>query len=166
VSRSQRLLALLRLLRRHRHPVAGVAIAQELGISLRTLCRDVATLQAQGAPIDGAPGLGYVLPAPMFSVYEIDALVLGTRWIAQRGDARLRTAARDAMAKIAAVVPPERRRDLETCALLVAINCDGQDCPPALAGMYDSAQTECVSACSNLNCPRFTIRRRKTWICS
>jgi len=61
MSRSERLLGLLQLLRRHRQPIRGSAIAAELGISLRTLYRDIATLQSQGACIDGAPGLGYVL---------------------------------------------------------------------------------------------------------
>jgi predicted DNA-binding transcriptional regulator YafY len=126
MSRSARLLALMQLLRRHRQPVSGAAIAGELGISLRTLYRDIATLQAQGADIDGAPGLGYVLkpgfvlPPLMFSAEEIEALVLGSRWVAERGDERLAAAARDALAKVAAVLPTELRLELETSALLVA----------------------------------------------
>ncbi|NML16899.1 helix-turn-helix transcriptional regulator [Azohydromonas caseinilytica] len=124
MSRSERLLDLLQLLRRHRRPVGGAALAQELGISLRTLYRDIATLQAQGAGIDGAPGLGYVLregftlPPLMFSVEEVEALVLGSRWVMERGDARLGLAARDALAKIAAVLPPPLRRELDDSALL------------------------------------------------
>lgn len=126
MSRSERLLDLLQLLRRHRHPVSGTAMADELQVSLRTLYRDIATLRAQGAGIDGAPGLGYVLragfvlPPLMFTVDEIEALVLGTRWVTGRGDSRLGAAARDALAKIAAVLPPELRRDLDTTALMVA----------------------------------------------
>jgi len=125
LSRSERLLDLIQLLRRHRHPVTGGAIAAELGISARTLYRDIATLQAQGAPIDGAPGLGYVLrdgftlPPLMFSTDEVEALVLGMRWVADRGDAPLRAAARDVAAKIAAVLPAPLRREMEANALLV-----------------------------------------------
>lgn len=125
MSRSQRLLDLLQLLRRHRRPVGGAALAQELGISLRTLYRDIATLQAQGAHVDGAPGLGYVLregftlPPLMFSVDELEALVLGSRWVMERGDARLATAARDLLAKVGAVLPPPLKRELEDSALLV-----------------------------------------------
>ena len=125
VSRSERLLDLIQLLRRHRHAVSGAAIAAELGISLRTLYRDIATLQAQGAHIDGAPGLGYVmragfgLPPLMFSTDEVEALVLGSRWVAERGDSRLGAAARDALAKIAAVLPAELRHELDTSALIV-----------------------------------------------
>ena len=86
MSRAERLLDLLQTLRRHRLPVSGHRLASELGISLRTLYRDIATLQAQGAEIDGEPGMGYVLkpgfmlPPLMFSTEEIEALVLGTRW--------------------------------------------------------------------------------------
>ena len=53
MSRAQRLLDLIQILRRHRMPVAGTALADELGISLRTLYRDIQTLNAQGARIDG-----------------------------------------------------------------------------------------------------------------
>lgn len=61
MSRSQRLLDLIQILRRHRYPVTGAALAEELAISVRTLYRDIATLQQQGADIEGEPGLGYVL---------------------------------------------------------------------------------------------------------
>ena len=115
----------MQLLRRHTRPVSGALIASDLQISLRTLYRDIATLQAQGAHIDGAPGLGYVLrpgfvlPPLMFSADEVEALVLGSRWVAERGDSRLAAAARDALAKIAAVVPAELRLELDSSPLLV-----------------------------------------------
>ena len=125
MSRTERLFDLLQALRRHRRPVSGQALADEVGISIRTLYRDIATLQAQGARIDGEPGVGYVLrpgfllPPLMFSDDEIEALVLGSRWVADRADARLGEAARGALAKIGAVLPPELRHDLDTSALLV-----------------------------------------------
>lgn len=58
MSRSERLLDLIQTLRRHRMPVSGQSLADELGISIRTLYRDIATLQGQGAPIEGEAGLG------------------------------------------------------------------------------------------------------------
>jgi predicted DNA-binding transcriptional regulator YafY len=125
MSRAERLLDLLQILRRHRQPVSGAALAQELGISLRTLYRDIATLQAQGAKIDGEPGIGYILrpgfmlPPLMFSEEEIAALVLGSRWVAERTDKQLGAAARNALAKIAAVLPPDLRDDLDASALLI-----------------------------------------------
>lgn len=125
MSRSQRLLDLLQILRRHRYPVAGHALASELGISLRTLYRDIATLQQQGANIEGGAGLGYVLrpgfelPPLMFSLGEIEALVLGMRWVSRRGDRQLMAAARDVLAKVGAVLPPALREELETSTLLI-----------------------------------------------
>jgi predicted DNA-binding transcriptional regulator YafY len=125
LARSERLLDLLQALRRRRHPVTGKALAAELGVSLRTLYRDIASLRGQGAYIEGDPGLGYVLrpgfmlPPLMFSRDEIEALVLGSRWVASRADDPLGAAARDALAKIAAVLPPDLRDDLDATALLV-----------------------------------------------
>ena len=125
MARAPRLLDLLQALRRHRRPVRGQVLADELRVGLRTLYRDIATLQAQGAAIEGEAGVGYVLrpgftlPPLMFSEEEIEALVLGSRWVAERGDARLAAAARDALAKIAAVVPAERRDGVDDAALIV-----------------------------------------------
>jgi len=113
------------MLRRRRHPVSGEIIARELGISLRTLYRDIASLQAQGAPIEGEPGLGYVLrpgftlPPLMFSEDEVEALMLGSHWVAENGDPRLAQAAIDVMAKVAAVSPPDRRAQFDNPSLLV-----------------------------------------------
>jgi predicted DNA-binding transcriptional regulator YafY len=125
MSRAERLLDLIQVLRRHRQPVSGRALAQELGVSIRTLYRDIASLQAQGASIDGEPGVGYVLrpgfmlPPLMFSEDEIAALVLGSRWVADRADDRLGDAARNAIAKIAAVLPTDLRDAVDASALLV-----------------------------------------------
>jgi len=125
VSRSERLFDLLQTLRRHRHPVSGRKLATELGVSIRTLYRDIATLQAQGADIEGEPGLGYILkpgfmlPPLMFSEDEIEALGLGSRWVAERTDDPLASAARNALSKIAAVLPTDLRDNLDTSTLLV-----------------------------------------------
>jgi predicted DNA-binding transcriptional regulator YafY len=125
MSRAERLLALMQVLRRHREPVGGAALAQELGVSLRTLYRDIASLQAQGAAIAGEAGVGYVLrpgftlPPLMLSEEEIEALVLGSRWVAAHTDPELAEAARNALAKIHAVLPAPLRHELESNALLV-----------------------------------------------
>src|SRR5688572_16557517 len=92
MSRTARLLDLLQLLRNRSTPITGPARASDLGISIRTLYRDIATLQAQGADVVGEPGLGYVLrpgftlPPLMFSADEIEAIVLGSRWVAASAD--------------------------------------------------------------------------------
>jgi predicted DNA-binding transcriptional regulator YafY len=125
MSRSGRLFELLQVLRRHRRPASGRTLADELGVSIRTLYRDIATLQSQGADIAGEPGVGYILrpgfllPPLMFSEDEIEALVLGSRWVAERGDDRLGAAAKNALAKVAAVLPADLREALDATALLV-----------------------------------------------
>lgn len=127
MSRTARLLDLLQLLRNRSTPITGPALAQELGISIRSLYRDIATLQAQGADVVGEPGLGYVLrpgftlPPLMFSADEIEAIVLGSRWVAARADdGRLSQSARQALSKITAVLPAELRERAEATNLLVA----------------------------------------------
>ncbi|NII06022.1 YafY family transcriptional regulator [Luteibacter anthropi] len=125
MSRSERLLDLLQVLRRRKRPISGQKLAADMGISLRTLYRDIASLQAQGAPIEGEAGIGYVLrpgfmlPPLMFGSAELDALVLGMRLVLDRGDPDLAKGAENTLAKIAAVLPPDLRQELESSALLV-----------------------------------------------
>ena len=133
MSRATRLFALLDALRRHRRPISGKALAEELGVSIRTLYRDIASLQEQGAAIEGEPGVGYLmkpgflLPPLMFTAEELEALVLGMRWVAHRGDSSLADPARNVLARIAAVLPPALRYEVEASALLVASgNAEGQ----------------------------------------
>ena len=124
MSRSQRLLDLIQMLRRHRRPVSGAALAEELGVSLRTIYRDIQSLLATGAPIEGEAGVGfilragYTLPPLMFNDEEVEALVLGSRLVAEEADPRLARAALDALAKIAAVLPGDRRDDIAALGLL------------------------------------------------
>jgi predicted DNA-binding transcriptional regulator YafY len=89
-SRSARLLDLLQALRGRRRPVTAAQLADELEVSERTVYRDVATLIAQGAPIQGEAGVGYVLrpglfvPPLMLGEEEIEAVLLGLRYVDQR----------------------------------------------------------------------------------
>ncbi len=104
--------------------MTAAQLAEELEISLRTAYRDIATLIAQGAPIEGEAGLGYVLnagfflPPLMFGEDEVDALILGLRLVAERGDPALERAAGDALAKITAVLPQELEDIAATSGLL------------------------------------------------
>jgi len=137
MSRSDRLLDLIQVLRRHRRPVSGAQMAEELGVSLRTIYRDVQTLMAKGAPIAGEAGTGYVLrpgftlPPLMFTDEEIEAIVLGSRMVAQTTDRALAKAARDALAKITAVLPAERGDEVGTLGVLAGtyrqVAADGVD---------------------------------------
>ena len=56
--RADRLLQLLDILRRHRGPVTGARLSEELGVSLRSLYRDINALRGRGAEIEGEAGFG------------------------------------------------------------------------------------------------------------
>ena len=112
MSRTERLLALMQQLRTGRRPRQAHELAQALGVSLRTLYRDIALLRTQGADIRGEAGVGYVLkkgaptlPPLMFAEGEIEALVLGLRWVVQQPDPALAASARSVLAKVEAVLP-------------------------------------------------------------
>jgi predicted DNA-binding transcriptional regulator YafY len=123
--RAERLLQLIQILRRHRRPVTGETMARELEVSLRTVYRDIASLIADRVPIRGEAGLGYVLgegfdlPPLMFTPDELEAVMLGLRWVARRGDTDLSRAAQDTVAKIGSVLPENLRPFLFDAALLV-----------------------------------------------
>jgi predicted DNA-binding transcriptional regulator YafY len=125
MSRAERLLNLIEEFRRRRVAVSGDDLAQTLGVSIRTLYRDIASLRALGANIEGEPGVGYVLrsgfllPPVMFTVEEVDALVLGSRLVAERADKPLADAARKAMTRLTAVMPTELVERAETQSLIV-----------------------------------------------
>jgi predicted DNA-binding transcriptional regulator YafY len=125
MSRAERLLNLIEEFRRHRHPVSGENLAQTLGVSIRTLYRDIASLRALGAGIEGEPGVGYILrsgfllPPVMFTVEEVDALILGSRMVAEKADKSLAAAARKAMARLTAVMPDALVDRVDAQSLLV-----------------------------------------------
>ncbi|MGH6908041.1 MAG: helix-turn-helix transcriptional regulator [Aestuariivirga sp.] len=122
--RAERLLQLIQILRRHRRPVTGGVIARELEVSLRTVYRDIAALTGDRVPIRGEAGVGYVLgegfdlPPLMFTPDELEAVMLGLRWVARRGDTQLSRAAQDTVAKIGSVLPEKLRTFLFDAPLL------------------------------------------------
>lgn len=131
MSRVVRLFDLIQALRRRRRAVTALALAEELGVSKRTVHRDIATLTALGAPIEGEAGVGYLLrsgflvPPMMFSEAELGALALGGQWVKQRGDPDLIEAAENALAKIAAVLPEGLVGNLADPALISAPTAHG-----------------------------------------
>lgn len=125
MNRTERLLNLLQILRSYRYPVSGQRLSERLNISIRTLYRDIATLQAQGAEIEGEVGIGYVLkptfflPPLMFTQTEMESLLLGTRWVIQYGDAPLSKSATDALNKILDVLPNNIKNNTNAFSLRV-----------------------------------------------
>jgi predicted DNA-binding transcriptional regulator YafY len=106
MSRTGRLLELIGILRARRMPIAALDLARELGISQRSIYRDIETLRSLGAPIEGQAGVGYelragfFLPEFAFSPDELDALILGLGWVQQRADQALAQSSESALAKI------------------------------------------------------------------
>jgi predicted DNA-binding transcriptional regulator YafY len=102
-------------LRGHRRPVTAARLAEALSVSVRTVYRDIQTLIDLGAPVEGEAGLGYLLragfflPPLMFGEDELEALVLGARWVRGQGDPGLAQAADSALAKIATASPKDLR---------------------------------------------------------
>lgn len=123
MDKTERLFAVMDALRRHRRPVTAATLAEEQRVSVRTLYRDVQTLIGLGAPIEGEAGIGYMLkpgfflPPLMFSAEELEALVLGARWVQAQPDDGLAGAAHNALAKIATASPDDLRDKINDTGL-------------------------------------------------
>lgn len=111
MSRADRLFRLLQALRTLPAPVTAAQLAQETGVSLRSIYRDVESLRAAGAEIGGERGYGYclvedgTLPPQKFNRMEIEAIALGLAQVGQMGDPQLADAAASALGKVAASMP-------------------------------------------------------------
>ena len=124
--RADRLFDIIRILRAAARPMTAAAIAEELEVTVRTVYRDVATLQARRIPIEGAAGVGYVLrrgyelPPLMFTEDEAEAIAVGVRLLARTGDPGLQKAAESVLSKVTLVVPDPLRDYLTTAPVYVS----------------------------------------------
>jgi len=113
--RADRLFLIIHALRGRRTALQARQLAGTLGVSLRTVYRDVADLQLSGVPIEGEAGVGYVLrkgsdiPPLMFTADELESLVVGTRFVRAFAGDKLAAGAQAALLKIEAALPPELR---------------------------------------------------------
>ena len=123
--RADRLFRLVEILRSKRL-ATGSWLAEQLGVSLRTLYRDIADLSLSGVPIEGEAGVGYRLryrldvPPLLFDPAELEALLVGSRMVQAWGDADLAQAATAALAKIHNVLPELLRREAQQAQLFIA----------------------------------------------
>jgi predicted DNA-binding transcriptional regulator YafY len=124
--RADRLFDVIQVLRTAKKPVTAAAIAEELEVTVRTIYRDVATLQARRVPIEGAPGLGYVLrkgfdlPPLMFTVDEIEAITVGAKLVRRLRDSELQQAAGRVLDKVTVVLPESLRSHLDSAPFYVS----------------------------------------------
>jgi predicted DNA-binding transcriptional regulator YafY len=120
--RADRLFRIVQYLRGRRLTTAAF-LAGRLGVSLRTVYRDVRDLSLSGVPIEGEAGVGYRLkagfdvPPLMFTLDEIEALAIGARMVEAWGGPVLADSARTAIEKIVAALPAERRAAVEQTRL-------------------------------------------------
>ena len=110
--KSNRLFETIQIFRAAKGPVRAEDLAARLEVSVRTVYRDIAALQAMRTPIEGEPGIGYVmrrgydLPPLNFDEEEVEALRVGLCMISRSGDRALRRAAERISAKIDALHTP------------------------------------------------------------
>lgn len=116
--RAERLFRLVQELR-SRDISRAEDLADYFEISVRTIYRDIAHLQASGLPIEGEAGVGYLLrpgfdlPAMTFTFEQLDALAVGLAFVEAAGDKSLSEAARDIRAKLQATLPDADNKVLE-----------------------------------------------------
>ncbi len=109
--RADRLFRIVDELRRRRLAIRAAELASLLGVSPRTIYRDMADLIASGVPVEGSAGVGYLLrpgydlPPLMFDADEIEALTLGLRIVQSWTDPAMAAAAGRAAERVRAAVP-------------------------------------------------------------
>lgn len=110
MSRPDRLFEIMQMLRNcdlHR----AQDIAAQMGVSERTIYRDMDKLIASGVPIEGARGIGYraldvtTLPPMTLSNAELEVLNLGLAIVTEAADPAFRAAAESLTAKIDSALP-------------------------------------------------------------
>ena len=110
MTRTQRLLTLLQILKENRYPITAETLSSQLQVSVRSIYRDIESLRDQGAEIVGEAGIGYqlktglLLPPLAFDENELEALILGLRWVKSNADSELKKSAIRAISKINSVV--------------------------------------------------------------
>ena len=109
--RADRLFDIIQVLRTLSGPITAQALATRLEVTVRTIYRDIATLQARRVPIEGAAGIGYLLrrgfdlPPLMFTIEEIEAITVGARMLSRTGDPGLQSAADSVLSKVSVALP-------------------------------------------------------------
>ncbi|MBE1298406.1 MAG: WYL domain-containing protein [Alteromonadaceae bacterium] len=119
MTKSERLFNLVTLLSSRRTAITAESIADVMEVSVRTVYRDIQSLQSANISIEGEPGVGYLLgkrnhlPPLMFKTQEALALLLGSKMVQAFTDPQLAKSAQSAEEKILSVLPERQKISLE-----------------------------------------------------
>lgn len=165
MAKSDRLLQMMQCLRTMSAPVKAQDLGHELGVSLRTIYRDIESLRRSGALIDGAAGYGYTLqedpalPPMMFSRDEMEALVLGLREVVQVADPVLAKAAENALSKLKASLPERMRSEFEHAVLYARRFYTRPDIHIDIAALREATRNEYVIEIDYVDAERRSTHR-------
>lgn len=161
--RADRLFDIIQTLRGAARPVTASTLAARLEVTPRTIYRDIAALQARRVPIEGAPGLGYVLrrgynlPPLTFTVDEVEAIAVGLRMVQRLRDDELQHAAESVLSKLTVSVPEAVRDVLTEPRIWVS---EGSAQRPA--GLDPAAVRSAIRACRKLRVAYIDAQGRRT----
>ncbi len=122
--RADRLFQIVQLLRTQRW-VTAADIAEDLGVSVRTVYRDIQDLSLCGTPIISETGKGYSLdkaynlPPITFSESELESLILGARMVQAWSDMNLAADATRALQRIKSVIPDHLKEAFDSTEMMV-----------------------------------------------
>jgi len=166
--KASRLFEIIQILRLAKRPVTAAQIAERLGVVPRSIYRDIVALQSMRVPVEGGRGIGYILragfnlPPLMFSVEEMEAIVLALALLDRTGDIELKLAAKQVNRKIASAVPLPLRQTLEANALhawgTVASLPEGVDLASVRRAIRDEQKIE-IRYCDQFG----RVTKRKIW---
>lgn len=118
MERSGRLFEIIQLLRGATKPMTAQLLATTVGVTKRTIYRDIVILQSMRVPIEGEAGVGYVmrpgysLPPLMFTDDEIEAISVALTLLSRIGDQGLVNSANRVSEKIASVLPDREEKHI------------------------------------------------------
>jgi predicted DNA-binding transcriptional regulator YafY len=157
---STRTLRLLSLLQTHRY-WPGTELAERLGVSVRTLRRDIDRLRELGYPVEAQRGVdggyqlaaGAALPPLVIDDEEAVALAVGLQAAAQGAVAGIAESSVRVLAKVVQVMPARLRRRVEALRVMtVPADWGG----PATAGVDPAALSVVALACRDCEQLRFS----------
>lgn len=151
VNTSTRTLRLLSLLQTHQY-WPGTELADRLGVSVRTLRRDIDRLRELGYPVEAQRGVdggyqlaaGAALPPLMVDDDEAVALVVGLQTAVQGAVEGVAEPSVRALAKVVRVMPPRLRRRVEAIhAMTVSASWSGPTAASADPGVLTTIALAC-----------------------